>query len=74
MALGTSIFLIAVGAVLAYAVTARVDFIDIETVGEILLIIGILGLVLSLVLIFTGRRHGPAEGLPPDRDRYRDRY
>ncbi len=72
MALGTSIFLIAAGAVLAYAVTADVDFIDIQTVGTILLVIGILGLVLSLVLIFTSR-NGAAGGVP-DRDRYRDRY
>ena len=75
MALGTSIFLIAAGAVLAYAVSADVDFIDIQTVGTILLVIGILGLVLSLVLIFTSDRRGggPAEGVP-GRDRYRDRY
>lgn len=74
MALGTSIFLIAAGAVLAYAVNADIEFIDINTVGTILLVIGILGLVLSLILIFTGdRRRGDAVEEVPARDRYRDR-
>ncbi len=71
MALGTSIFLIAAGAVLAYAVNADIEFIDINTVGTILLVIGILGLVLSLILIFTGRRRDDAVEEVPARDRYR---
>ena len=48
MTFGTSIFLIAVGAVLRYAVTASVSGIDIATVGLILMIAGIVGLVISL--------------------------
>ena len=46
--LGTSIFLIAVGAILRYAVTATVSGIDITTVGLILMIVGAIGLLLSL--------------------------
>ena len=69
MALGTSILLIAVGAILKYAVTADVDFIDIQTVGTILLVIGILGLILSLILIFTRRQSVPDE-VVRDRERY----
>jgi hypothetical protein len=58
---GTSIFLIAVGAILRYAVTATVSGISLATVGLILMIVGILGLVLSLLYMFmwSGRRGGP---------------
>jgi hypothetical protein len=45
---GTSILLIAVGAILRYAVTATVSGISLQTVGLILMIVGIAGLVLSL--------------------------
>ena len=48
MPLGTSIFLIAVGAILRYAVTATTVGISIPTVGLILIIVGIVGVVLSL--------------------------
>ena len=53
MTIGTSIVLIAVGAVLKYAVTAHVSGIDIQTVGTILLLVGILGLILSLIYTFA---------------------
>jgi Domain of unknown function (DUF6458) len=49
MGLGASIFLIAVGAILAFAVTAEVTGIDIATVGWILMIVGAFGLLLSLI-------------------------
>lgn len=49
MGIGTSIFLIAVGAVLKYAVTASVEGIDLNVVGVILMVAGIVGLVLSLL-------------------------
>jgi hypothetical protein len=48
MPTGTSILLIAVGAILRYAVTATVSGISLQTVGLILMIVGIAGLVLSL--------------------------
>jgi hypothetical protein len=51
--LGTSIFLIAVGAILHYAVTATVSGIDIVTVGLILMIVGIAGLALSVLYMFA---------------------
>ncbi len=50
MRLGASLFLIAVGAILYFAVTATLVGIDIQTVGLILMIIGVLGFVLSLVI------------------------
>ena len=52
MTIGTSLLLIAVGAILNYAVTTDVEGIDIQTVGVILMLIGILGLILSLLYTF----------------------
>lgn len=49
MGISVSILLIAVGAILTWAVTATTSGIDINTVGVILLIVGLLGLVLSLL-------------------------
>ena len=49
MGLGVSLFLIAVGAVLAFAVDATVNGLDIVTVGWILMLVGGLGAVLSLL-------------------------
>jgi hypothetical protein len=54
MRVGTSLFLIAVGAILKYAVTARVAGIDVETAGLILMIVGILGLAIALFLLSRG--------------------
>lgn len=49
MGISASLVLIAVGAILAWAVTATVSGIDLVTVGAILMIVGAAGLVLSLV-------------------------
>ncbi|UTI66052.1 hypothetical protein NBH00_07560 [Paraconexibacter antarcticus] len=58
MQLGTSIFLIAVGAILRYAVTTTATGFSIHTAGMILMVVGVIGLVLSLLLtsIWAGRR------------------
>jgi uncharacterized protein DUF6458 len=50
MRIGSALFLIAVGAILYFAVTATVAGIDIQIVGLILMVIGLIGLVLTLVL------------------------
>jgi uncharacterized membrane protein YfcA len=55
MTIGTSLFLIAVGAILRYAVTANVEGVNIHTAGLVLMIVGILGLVLGLYLLARGR-------------------
>jgi hypothetical protein len=49
MGVGVSILLIAAGAILTWAVTATVSGVSIHTVGVILLIVGIIGLALSMV-------------------------
>lgn len=58
MGIGTSIFLIAVGAVLRFAVTATVSGISLATVGTILIIVGVIGLVVSLVFLMQAGRPG----------------
>jgi signal transduction histidine kinase len=58
MYIGTSIFLIALGAILAFAVTATVAGIDIQTAGVILMLVGAIALVVSLFesLVWSDRR------------------
>lgn len=62
MGIGTSIFLIAVGAILKYAVTADVSGVNLDTVGVILMVVGIVGLLLSLLwmTIWADRRRNGA--------------
>ena len=73
MTIGTSIVLIAIGAILKYAVTADLDAIDIQVVGTILMIVGILGLAISLLYTFVlaDRRRPPD---PYDAPTRRDRF
>ncbi len=67
MGVGFSIFLIAVGAILKFAVTTTVAGIDIQVVGVILMVAGLVGLVITLALIFMGNRaEPPAPGGPGD--------
>lgn len=56
MGIGTSIFLIALGAILKFAVTASVSGIELATVGVILMIVGAVGLAVSLMLMSRTRR------------------
>jgi uncharacterized protein DUF6458 len=55
MTIGLAIFLIALGAILRYAVTASVSGIELQTVGLILMIAGVIGLVIALALTFMQR-------------------
>jgi hypothetical protein len=48
--IGASVFLMAVGAVLTFALEANLEGIDLDTVGIILMIAGALGLLVSLVV------------------------
>ena len=56
MTIGASLFCIAVGAILKFAVTAEVAGIELQTVGVILMVIGGLGLVLGIVILFLASR------------------
>ncbi len=62
MTLGTSLFLIAVGAILRYAVTASVSGIELQTVGLILMIVGAVGAILSVIWMFVSSRRPSAVG------------
>jgi hypothetical protein len=54
MTAGTSLFLIAAGAILRFAVTATVSGVNLHVVGLVLMIVGIVGLVLSLLWMVLG--------------------
>ena len=64
MGISLSVLLIAVGAVLAWAVNAEVSGIDLQVAGVILVIVGVIGLIASLVFWSSwggfGRRDGAA--------------
>ena len=70
MYIGTSIFLIAFGAILKFAVTFTVGGFNIQTAGTILIVAGIIGLLVSLLLLMSDRRRGPVvEERPVVRER-----
>ena len=76
MYIGTSIFLIALGAILKFAVTASVAGFEIQTAGTILIVVGIVGLLVSILLLTVGsdrRRRVVEEDRTVVRDRDRDR-
>jgi hypothetical protein len=56
MTIGTSILLIAAGAILKWAVTAHVNGFDIHTAGTVLFVVGLAGLVLSVIYTFWWAR------------------
>lgn len=63
MTVGTSVTLIALGAILKYAVTATVAGIELQVAGVVLIAMGVLGLLLTLLVFVVDRRH--ARRLPP---------
>jgi hypothetical protein len=71
MGIGSSLFLIAVGAILFFAVDADLSGIEISTVGLILMIIGIIGLIITLFFFggWRGRHRTVVEERPVVRDR-----
>lgn len=71
MTYGTSLLLIAVGAILRYAVTATVSGIDLQVVGLVLMIVGIVGLILSL--LWFGAWASRRREVPPVEREVRDR-
>ena len=60
MSLGTSIFLIAVGAIMRFAIHVSTTGFSIHTAGTILMVVGAIGLLLSLfwMLVWSDRRRG----------------
>jgi hypothetical protein len=56
MRIGSSLVLIAVGAILKFAISWSTSGINLSNVGVILMVVGVAGLVISLVLANTARR------------------
>jgi hypothetical protein len=73
MGLGASLFLIAIGAILVWGVTGEVAGADIDAIGVILMIVGGIGIVLSMLFwsswggpgYFGRRRETYVEDRPP---------
>lgn len=78
--IGTSLVLIATGAVLAIAVNYQVSGLDVNAIGVILMVIGVIGLLLSLAALgqfdmFRGHRHvheGPEAHVTHEREVIRE--
>jgi hypothetical protein len=64
MGIGFSIFLLAAGAILAFAVNASVAGLDIHVVGWILMAAGAIGLVLTMVVLTPRRRRTVTQTRP----------
>ena len=56
MALGSGIFLIVVGAILAFAVKDSVDAVDLTMVGYIMLAAGVIAIIVSLIVNAQNRK------------------
>ena len=69
MGIGTSLFLIAVGAILKFAVTDSISGVELSTIGLILMVVGIVGLLISL--LFLSRRRDAVGGTVV-RERYQE--
>ncbi len=74
MTIGVSLLLVAAGAILIWGVTGEVSGIDVDAIGVILIVIGILGFILSLVFwerwgagVPGTRRVRVVEGAPAER-------
>jgi hypothetical protein len=68
MSIGGSVFLIAAGAILRYAVKDSIEAVNLDTLGLILMIAGVVGLVVSLIWAGIVSRRTTVV------DRYDDRY
>jgi len=55
MTFGGSLFLIAIGAILRYAVKDSIEGIDLQTAGLILMLVGAVGFLIALYLTFVRR-------------------
>lgn len=66
MGIGVSIFLLAVGAILTFAIDVNAQGANLDTIGIILMAVGGLGLLAALVLMDSGpwRRREVGEDVP----------
>ena len=69
MGIGVSVFLIALGAILTFAVNASISGLDINVVGIILMVAGAIGLLMTMLVFGRRDRGGVAEERVVTRDR-----
>jgi hypothetical protein len=55
MTLGTGLFLFAVGAILAFAVRDSIEGVDLEMVGYILMLVGVIGAIAGAIMMRRSR-------------------
>jgi hypothetical protein len=70
MGIGTSLFLIAVGAILYFAVNADISGLEISTIGLILMVVGVVGLLISLFFVSRAGRPATERTVVRDREPY----
>jgi hypothetical protein len=70
--IGTSIFLIAVGAILTFALDVSVGGVDLDVIGWILMAAGALGLIIT-TMIWGGRRREVVTSEPTEYRRVEER-
>ena len=73
MGIGAGIFLIAIGAILKFALNVNVQGVDLQTVGVILMIVGVIGIIIEAAIFMPRRRRrvdvADEYGRPVRRDR-----
>ena len=78
MGLTAGLFLIAIGAILTWAVDVNTSGVDVNTIGVILMVIGVIGIALSMLFWSTwggfGRREVTEDGRGPRRRQVIDEY
>ena len=72
MGIGVSIFLIAVGAILAFAVNTTVSGLDINVIGYILMAVGLIGLIMTAFIFGPRRTAGGRDTVVEERRTYDD--
>ena len=70
MGIGVSVFLLAIGAILTFAVNASISGLDINVVGIILMISGAIGLLLTMLVFGRDRDRGTDTVVTRERDVY----
>ena len=68
MTIGGALLLIALGAVLRYAIVDRADDVNLYNLGGILMFVGVIGLIIGVVLAIVEAVRGPRR--PPLDDRW----
>lgn len=64
MSIGGSLLLIAIGAILKFAVTAKVSGVDLSTVGVVLMAVGVVAFIVAISWLASQRRRSTPAGAP----------